>query len=67
MPLRSIFSSEDKINSLIDYEMLNEIKNFSVDNIKRIIKSHIDGSEDNSALIYSIISFQLWYKKFVEQ
>jgi asparagine synthase (glutamine-hydrolysing) len=67
MPLRSILSNEEKINSLIDFEMLNEIKNFSVDSIRRIIKNHINGTEDNSALIYSIISFQLWYKEFSSQ
>ncbi|MBK7630209.1 MAG: hypothetical protein IPJ23_05845 [Ignavibacteriales bacterium] len=67
MPLRSIFSDGNKIDSLIDYEIMSDIKNFSIDNTKKIIKNHINGLEDNPALIfYSIISFQIWYKKFME-
>lgn len=65
MPLRSIFSSEEKINELLDKELLNSIDGFSMVDIERNIQSHLAGREDNSALIYAIISFQEWYKMYI--
>ena len=66
MPLRSIFSSEEKINELLDRELFSSIEGFSMDNIERIIKNHLSGREDNSALIYALISFQEWYKMYID-
>ena len=65
MPLRSIFSSEEKIKELLDRELLHSIDGFSMDEIERIIQNHLSGREDNSALIYAIISFQEWYKMYI--
>lgn len=62
MPLRSLFSSKEKIDKLIDWDFFNNYERFSVDNIEKIIESHINGKEDNSSIIYAIISFQEWYK-----
>jgi len=62
MPLRSIFSAEEKINELLDRDLFKSIDGFSMEEIERIIKNHISGREDNSALIYALISFQEWYK-----
>ena len=65
MPLRSIFSSKEKINELLDRKLLSSIDGFSMDNIERIIRNHLSGREDNSALIYALISFQEWYKMYI--
>lgn len=65
MPLRSIFSDEKKINELLDRELLNSIDGFSMEHIEKHIQSHLSGSEDNSALIYALISFQEWYKMYI--
>jgi asparagine synthase (glutamine-hydrolysing) len=62
MPLRSLFSTREKINQLLDIEFLKGISGFSIKNIEKIICNHINGQEDNSSLIYAIISFQEWYK-----
>lgn len=65
MPLRSIFSSTEKINELLDRELLNSIDGFSMIDIEKHIQSHLSGREDNSALIYALISFQEWYKMYM--
>jgi asparagine synthetase B (glutamine-hydrolysing) len=62
MPLRSIFSSESKVNHLLDISFFSNFNHFSIDNIDKIIKNHISGKEDNSSIIYALISFQEWYK-----
>jgi len=67
MPLRSIFSSEAKVNELLDRDLLKSIDGFSMEDIERIIQSHLSGREDNSALIYALISFQEWYKMYILQ
>ncbi len=62
MPLRSIFSSEAKVNQLLDKSFFSNFNHFSMPNIDSIIKNHISGKEDNSSIIYALISFQEWYK-----
>lgn len=65
MPLRSIFSDENRVNQLLNWELLNTIKGFDTDFIKQIIQNHVQGKEDNSALIYALISFQEWHKMYI--
>jgi asparagine synthase (glutamine-hydrolysing) len=62
MPLRSIFSSDAKVNQLLDKSFFNSFNQFSLPDIERIINNHISGKEDNSSIIYALISFQEWYK-----
>ena len=62
MPLRSIFSTEAKVNQLLDKSFFSSFKHFSIPNIEKIISNHISGKEDNSSIIYALISFQEWYK-----
>ncbi|HXB40160.1 MAG TPA: asparagine synthase (glutamine-hydrolyzing) [Bacteroidia bacterium] len=62
MPLRSIFSSEENINGLLNKSFFTNFHSFSVENIERIIENHVSGKEDNSSIIYALISFQEWYK-----
>lgn len=67
MPLRSIFSSEQKVNELLDKELFSEVGGFSIEDIEKTIQSHLSGREDNSALIYALISFQEWYKMYINK
>ncbi|MEO8398660.1 MAG: asparagine synthase C-terminal domain-containing protein, partial [Ignavibacteriaceae bacterium] len=62
MPLRSIFKKREKLAELIDFDFLTSFKFFNIDHIHNLIDKHIEGYEDNSAILYSIISFQSWYK-----
>jgi asparagine synthase (glutamine-hydrolysing) len=62
MPLRSIFSSHEKVNQLLDKSFFSNFNHFSIPNIENIIMNHISGKEDNSSIIYALISFQEWYK-----
>jgi asparagine synthase (glutamine-hydrolysing) len=62
MPFRSIFSSTENINALLDKFFFANFQSFSVENIERIIENHVSGKEDNSSIIYALISFQEWYK-----
>lgn len=62
MPLRSIFSSQENINRLLDKSFFSNFKGFSIQHIDHIIANHISGKEDNSSIIYALISFQEWYK-----
>lgn len=62
MPLRSIFSSAETVNSLLDRTFFANFPSFSVSNIDRIVQSHVAGKEDNSSIIYALISFREWHK-----
>ncbi|HKC68054.1 MAG TPA: asparagine synthase (glutamine-hydrolyzing) [Bacteroidia bacterium] len=62
MPLRSIFSNRKTIDALLDRNFFAGFTKFSVENIDKIIENHIEGKEDNSSIIYALISFQEWYK-----
>lgn len=62
MPLRSIFSSETNVNHLLDKAFFSNFNHFSVPAIEQIIQHHLSGKEDNSSIIYALISFQEWYK-----
>ena len=64
MPLRSIFSEATNIEALLDLELFGDLPKFSIDAINTTRDKHLNGSEDNSALLYSLISFQEWYKEF---
>ncbi len=66
LPLRSIFSSKNKIDQLIDKDFFNNFCEFSLENIDRIVKNHLVGIEDNSSIIYALVSFQEWYKMFTD-
>jgi asparagine synthase (glutamine-hydrolysing) len=62
MPLRSIFSHTKTINGLLDKSFFANFNGFSVEAIDKIIDNHVNGKEDNSSVIYALISFQEWYK-----
>lgn len=62
MPLRSIFASEKAVYTLLDKGFFANFQSFSVPHIERIVQNHVSGKEDNSSIIYALISFQEWYK-----
>lgn len=62
MPLRSLLSSPGKINELLEKDFLHDLQFFDMDHVKRLIQNHHSGREDNSSIIYALISFQEWYK-----
>lgn len=66
MPLRSIFSRQGKITGLLELDFFRNLDSISLDNIDRVIERHVSGREDNSALIYALISFQEWHKLFIQ-
>lgn len=65
MPLRSIFSSQQKIAELLDREFFSNFDSFDLTNINSLIDNHVSGREDNSSIIFALISFQEWYKLFL--
>ncbi len=65
MPLRSIFSDQQKVDQLLDMEFFANFGGFSNDNIRRVIQNHLQGKEDNSSIIFALLSFQEWYKMYL--
>ncbi len=64
MPIRSVFSSRERVDALLDYSLLADAGHVSIPAVRTVIDSHVAGLEDNSSLIYALISFQEWYKLF---
>jgi asparagine synthase (glutamine-hydrolysing) len=62
MPLRSIFSKQKTIDVLLDRSFFANFNRFSVPDIDKVVENHINGKEDNSSVIYALVSFQEWYK-----
>ncbi|HUF10940.1 MAG TPA: asparagine synthase (glutamine-hydrolyzing), partial [Rhodothermales bacterium] len=67
MPLRSIFSNMEMIDELLEVDFFGGFEMFDIDHIRLIVSAHVDGREDNSAIIYALISYQEWYKQFCRQ
>jgi len=65
MPLRSIFSDTRKIDALLDEGFFQDFEGFSIEDIKRVKDEHLHGIGDNSSIIFALISFQSWYKKYI--
>jgi asparagine synthase (glutamine-hydrolysing) len=64
MPIRSTFQSREKVYELLDLDLLAGVAPFDQVHIRQLIDSHADGREDNSSIIYALISFQEWYKTY---
>lgn len=61
MPLRSIFSDREKTEKMLELDFFSENKQFNVTQIKKIAENHLNGTEDNSALIYALITYKEWH------
>ncbi len=66
MPLRSLLDNEKKLNELMDLDFFAEINGFDLEHIRRLRVNHINGKEDNSSILYALISFEHWYKQFIK-
>jgi asparagine synthase (glutamine-hydrolysing) len=66
MPLRVLLSDSSKRKRLLDEDFFGSFSGFDIGNIRMAIDDHSSGRLDNSALIYALISFQSWYKMFIE-
>ncbi len=64
MPLRSLLSNQTVIDKLLPLDFLSGFEGFDMDEVKQIIASHQSGKQDQSALIYALISFRFWHQKF---
>jgi asparagine synthase (glutamine-hydrolysing) len=64
MPIRSTFQSREKVYELLDLDFLAGVAPFDRAHIRQLIDSHADGREDNSSIIYALISFQEWYRTY---
>jgi asparagine synthase (glutamine-hydrolysing) len=64
MPIRSIFGSRERVRALLDFGLLAGAAPFDLDHVSRLIDSHADGREDNSPIIYALLSFQEWYREW---
>ncbi len=67
MPLRSIFSKQSNVSQLLDMNFFSSFSYFKRTDIENAISNHLVGKVDNSALIYALISYQEWYKMFVNK
>jgi asparagine synthase (glutamine-hydrolysing) len=64
MPIRSLFGSREAVYQLLDLDYIAGVAPFDQVHIRRLIDSHAGGREDNSSIIYALISFQEWYREF---
>ena len=64
MPLRSIFSDRVKTEKMLELDFFAEGSHFNPSQIKRITENHLNGTEDNSALIYALITYKEWHKMY---
>ncbi|MCX6274290.1 MAG: asparagine synthase (glutamine-hydrolyzing) [Bacteroidetes bacterium] len=67
MPLRSIFSDPANVYRLLDKNFFSSFSYFKVENIERCVSNHTSGKVDNSALIYALISYQEWYRMYINK
>lgn len=66
MPIRSIFSDRGRVRELLDLRALRAIADFNVAHIEHLADRHAGGQEDNSSIIYALLSFQEWHRVHFE-
>lgn len=65
MPLRSLLSNDKVRESLMPLDFFGDLPWFDVDQISQLVESHKRGHQDQSALLYALISFRAWYLRFI--
>lgn len=60
MPLRSLLAKDDVLNRLLPLDYFGDRPYFDADQIKKLIAAHKSGHQDQSALLYALISFKMW-------
>ncbi len=66
MPLRSLLSNQKVLDTFLPIEYFADQSYFDSDAILRIIEAHKSGKQDQSALIYALISFKSWADQWCE-
>lgn len=61
MPLRSLFSDPAEVDRLLNLDFFGGFPVFDVDAIRGAVRAHGAGEQDQSALLYALVSFQEWY------
>lgn len=65
MPIRSIFGDAERALGLLNLPLLADTTGIVPAAARRVVEDHVNGLEDNSALIYAMLSFQEWYKLYL--
>jgi asparagine synthase (glutamine-hydrolysing) len=65
MPIRSLFASRERIESLLNVGLLVEAARINATAVNELIDRHIAGLEENSSIIYALISLQQWCGLFL--
>lgn len=60
MPLRSILSDRATLEHLLPINYFKQFDSFSTPAIQKVIDQHLNGTADQSALIYALVSWRLW-------
>ncbi|MBL4702914.1 MAG: asparagine synthase (glutamine-hydrolyzing), partial [Flavobacteriales bacterium] len=67
MPLRSLLDQKEKIDKLMDGQFFGNFSGFNMEMIHKTINNHVSGAQDNSSIIYALISFEHWYKEYINK
>lgn len=65
MPLRSLLANQKLRDSFLPLDFFGDLPFFDQTAIKNIVEVHLSGKQDQSALIYALISFRAWYNKWL--
>ena len=60
MPLRSLLAKDEVLNRFLPLDYFGDRPYFNADAIKKLIAAHKSGHQDQSALLYALISFKMW-------
>ncbi len=66
MPLRSVFSDRQKLDDLLQIDYFGGMPHFNTDNIIALADEHIAGVNDNSSILYSLVSYRIWRQRWIE-
>lgn len=66
MPLRSVFSDRNKLDELLKIDYFGGMPHFNTDNIIALADEHIAGVNDNSSILYALVSYRIWRQRWIE-
>ncbi len=62
MPLRTLLSRPEMLDSLMPLEFYRALGCLDVDAIEKVKSAHFSGKQDQSALLYALISLRFWFE-----
>lgn len=68
MPLARWFRRDfgELINEYLSEHILKKRGFFNCEVVNRLASKHLNGVEDNSKFLWSLICFEIWYRKYME-